>query len=134
MTVEMLDHLNMTVRNVEESADWYNRVFGFESVEAGQWSGRPWRILKSGEAMLCIYEAPGRDHPSVDVHDHHAIKHFAFRIKDRDAWARTVEEQGLRLYYGGVIDYPHSQSWYVHDPNGYEIEVAAWDDGRAVFD
>jgi catechol-2,3-dioxygenase len=134
MTVEMLDHLNMTVRSVDESTEWYGRVFGFESVEEGDWGGRPWRILKSGEAMLCIYETPDRDHPSIEVHDHHAIKHFAFRIKDRERWAQTIEREGLRLYYGGAIDYPHSRSWYVHDPNGYEIEVAAWDAGRAAFD
>lgn len=134
MNVEMLDHLNMTVRSVDESTNWYRRVFGFESVEEGSDGGRPWRILKSGEALLCIYEMPQRNHPSIDVHEHHAIKHFAFRIKDRGLWERTVEKEGLRLYYGGAIDYPHSQSWYVHDPNGYEIEVAAWDEGRARFD
>lgn len=133
MNVEMLDHLNMTVRDVEESATWYGRVFGFETVEQGDWHGQPWRILKSGEALLCIYQVPGRGAPALAAHDRHAIKHFGFRVQDRERWAKTVELEGLELHYGGVIDYPHSQSWYVRDPNGYEIEVAAWDDGRVVF-
>ena len=83
-----------------------------------------------------IQDRNGRDVPEMRIGhvNHHAIKHFAFRIKDRGLWERTVEKEGLRLYYGGAIDYPHSQSWYVHDPNGYEIEVAAWDEGRARFD
>jgi catechol 2,3-dioxygenase-like lactoylglutathione lyase family enzyme len=30
-----LDHLNLTVRNLEESIAWYGRVFGFKKVEGG---------------------------------------------------------------------------------------------------
>ena len=29
---------------------------------------------------------------------------------------------------------PHSRSWYVTDPTGYEIEVAHWNGDRIVFD
>ena len=60
MTVTHLDHLNLTVRDFEETAAWYGRVFGFEVVEKEtDAQGRPWGVLRAGDALLCIYENRG---------------------------------------------------------------------------
>ena len=32
------------------------------------------------------------------------------------------------------IVYPHSRSWYVYDPTGYEIEVVSWKGDRVAFE
>ncbi|MFI5403950.1 MAG: VOC family protein, partial [Planctomycetota bacterium] len=57
MTVTRLDHLNLTVRDFDETASWYGRVFGFEVVEKEtDAQGRPWGVLRAGDALLCIYE------------------------------------------------------------------------------
>ena len=60
MKVEHLDHLNLSVRDFEESVAWYGRVFGFELVEEDVQEGVRWGVIRSGEAMLCIYEHPER--------------------------------------------------------------------------
>lgn len=133
MRAHMLDHLNMTVRDVDESADWYARVLGFEPVEGGVQGGRRWKILQSGEALLCIYEHPERRDPDIDTHVHHGVSHFGLRITDREAWEQTVTRENVEISYGGPVEWPRSISWYVTDPNGYEIEVALWNDGRASF-
>jgi catechol 2,3-dioxygenase-like lactoylglutathione lyase family enzyme len=133
-TVKHLDHLNLTVRDFDETADWYRRVFGFEVVQdETDASGLRWGVLKSGDAMLCIYQHPELEAPREDGPTHR-VKHFGLRITDRAAWERTVEREGLELHYGGVVDWPHSTAWYVGDPTGYEIEVALWDDDTVAFD
>jgi catechol-2,3-dioxygenase len=79
--------------------------------------------------MLCVYESPDRTLPSLyQVRDtaQHTVFHWGFRITDKAAWLEVVREQELTLDYGGVVDYPHSQSWYVVDPTGYGIEVVFW--------
>jgi len=135
MKVKHLDHLNMTVKNLDETKDWYKRVFGFDVVETGLRSGMKWGILKSGDAMLCIYEYPELVKPSkaASKNTPHTINHFGLRITDRDKWNQTVEKEQLEVLYGGEVRYPMSTSWYVLDPTGYEIEVALWDDDVVSF-
>ena len=129
MGIKQLDHLNLTVNNVDETLDWYSKVFGFELVEQGVRNGARWAILRGGEAMLCIYESPERIEPNLfQVRDtaQHSVFHWGFRITDREAWIETVRKHNLTLEYGGEVDYPFSQSWYVTDPTGYGIEVVYW--------
>ncbi|MBX9670602.1 MAG: VOC family protein [Candidatus Obscuribacterales bacterium] len=134
MNVKHLDHLNMSVRNLDETEDWYKRVFGFEIVESGLRSGMKWAIMKSGEALLCIYEYPNLAKPDkVSDHSPHTINHFGLRITDRSKWQETINRERVRVLYGGEVRYPSSTSWYVIDPTGYEIEVALWDQDQVSF-
>ena len=133
MAVKHLDHLNMSVADLALSADWYGRVFGFRRVEGGRYEGRPWAILQSGEALLCLYEHADRKEPDPEVHGHHGLSHFALRIDDADAWEATVKRERVQVEYGGAVRWPHSRAWYVTDPTGYEIEVACWDGDRVRF-
>lgn len=130
-----LDHLNLTVRNFEEAAEWYEKVFGFKAAERGLYEGRPWGVLRSGDSMLCIYESPGRASPDDDGTERfHKIYHFGLRIHDRNEWERILREQELCTYYGSPMRYPHSISWYVTDPTGHMIEVALWDNEEVQFE
>jgi catechol 2,3-dioxygenase-like lactoylglutathione lyase family enzyme len=137
MTVKHLDHLNLTVSDLEASVAWYRRALGFVPVESGLYEGQPWAIVRSGEAMLALYQRPGRHHPGDDERGRLAqlgLNHFGLRITDRPTWEKTIEEQGIEVAYGGPVQWPHSTSWYVEDPDGYEIEVALWDRDRVAFD
>ncbi len=132
MNVKQLDHLNMYVKSVESTIDWYQRVFGFEVVEGGIRDDIPWAIIKGGDAMLCIYERPDLAYPRKGSVA--AVNHFGLRITNRDAWEKTIKKEDVDVEYGGAVRYPHSWSWYVKDPTGYEIEVALWDNDQVLFD
>lgn len=135
-TVRHLDHLNLSVRSLRETAEWYDRVFGFQVVEEGIRDGRPWGVLRAGDAFLCVYEHPELDYVEPDEQrrrGQHALSHFALRITDGAAFEATVERERLATYWGSPVRYPHSTSWYVRDPTGYEIEVALWDGDQARF-
>lgn len=131
MKISQLDHLNMYVRSVNETIDWYRKVFGFEEVEGGDRDGTRWSIIKGGEALLCIYERPDLDYPTKGTVG--AINHFGLRITNREEWERTIDREQIEVEYGGAIRYPNSWSWYVKDPTGYEIEVALWDGDLISF-
>jgi catechol 2,3-dioxygenase-like lactoylglutathione lyase family enzyme len=133
MSVKHLDHLNMSVANLAASTDWYGRVFGFQKVEGGVIEGRPWAILRSSDALLCLYEHKQRKVPDPEQHGHHGLSHFGLRIDDRAAWEATVNREKVEVAYGGAHPWPHSTAWYVTDPTGYEIEVALWDGDRVQF-
>lgn len=136
MQVQQIDHLNLSVASFEESAGWYGRVFGFEIVERGIYEGQPWGTLRSGDAMLCIYQHPElaiRTDDSVEASTHQRIAHWGLRVTEREAWEAIVEREQLTVKFGGAYRWPHSTSWYVVDPNGYTIEVALWDDNQIRF-
>ena len=132
--IKSLDHINLTVKNLKESIEWYKNTFDFELKEEGIYNGAPWGIIKSGEAMLCIYE-----HPEFEAlheprkHGTHGINHYSIRIQDKEAWLERIQEQNLKINYGGVVNWPHSESWYVNDPTGYEIEVVKWNEEKIQF-
>ena len=119
MTIQHLDHLNMTVTDLAKSIAWYGRIFGFEVVEQGLRDDTPWAIIRSGEAMLCLYEHPQRHGPDRFLQDEgqrHVIYHYGFRITDREQWLEKVAAEGLELEFGGEMEWPHSSSWYISDP------------------
>ena len=134
MRVKHLDHLNISVRDFDETADWYARVFGFEVVEDQvDADGIRWGVIRSGDAMLCIYEYPDLESVRPRTRGIHGINHFALRITDREEWERVLEREQLELNWGGEVRWPHSTAWYVNDPTGYEIEVALWDGDAIAF-
>ena len=137
MSVTQLDHLNLSVRDFDETAEWYRRVFGFEVVEENtDADGVRWSVLKAGEAMLCIYHHPELEF--ADCHElrrrgFHSICHFGLRITDRAEWEATVAREKLPLRFGGAVEWPNSTAWYVADPTGWQIEVAFWNDDEIRF-
>lgn len=134
MSPAQLDHLNLTVADLDESIAWYHDVFGFARVEGGEMDdGTRWAIVRADDSMLCMYEHPELDRPGPSGGGHQ-VNHFGLRITDRPAWEAAVARLGIPVRYGGPVRWPHSTSWYVTDPTGWEIEVAHWDDDRVRFD
>lgn len=131
-----IDHVNITVADFDETVAWYGRVFGFELVEEGDQDGTRWGVIRRGDTMLCIYEYPDcrlDDRFAMREAGLHGINHFGFRV-ERAAWEETMVRENIEVCYGGPIEWPHSTSWYVADPTGWEIEVAAWHDDKVEFD
>ncbi len=137
MSVRQLDHLNMSVTDLDASIEWYARVFGFELKERAQnAAGVPFAVIQAGTALLCIYHHPEReslDGAALTERKLHGFNHFSLRIDDRAQWEQVIERESLDILYDGVIEWPHSLAWYVRDPSGYEIEVALWNDDEIAF-
>lgn len=134
MNVRNLDHINLTVKHLGETIEWYRRLFGFELVEGGTRAGINWAIIRSGDALLCMYERPDLAVPEESPDRHHRLNHFGLRITDREPFEQAVEKLNVSVEYGGAIRYPFSWSWYITDPTGHEIEVALWDNDEIKFE
>lgn len=126
-----LDHLNLSVTNLDESLNWYNRIFGFERVEGGLYEGEPWAIIRRGDSMLALYQDPTLKAPD-SVKGAHRLYHFGLKVSDRAAWEEILAREKPQITMDATRR-PHSVSWYVLDPTGYEIEVTAWDKDRVSF-
>jgi lactoylglutathione lyase len=120
-----IDHINMKVRNLEESLVFYNKVFNFKVKEEGfsQMSESKYSIIGiSNKAMLCLYEDPKFD----NIKSH--VGHIGFNINFKENMIKYLKDSNVKINYyheSGISEYPESKSIYIEDPNGYEIELSS---------
>ncbi|MES2526730.1 MAG: VOC family protein [Bdellovibrionota bacterium] len=126
-----LDHINLTVANINESITWYKNLFGMEFKEGDLNDPQePWAIIGKDDTMICMYENPKLTPFSKEgVPDMHKIFHFGVRISDKAKWEKIVKDNNIFVYYGGAYVYPRSLSWYIADPSGHKIEVSYTEQG-----
>jgi catechol 2,3-dioxygenase-like lactoylglutathione lyase family enzyme len=127
LPVARADHINMNVRNLEESVAFYQRLFGTDGeIKDGGEKPLRWRIIGiPGKFYFCLYEVGAT---SVEPHALH-INHIGFHAPDFDATVRRIKALGVPTEFDGEpIEWKNrngvSRSFYVKDPNGYLIEFA----------
>ena len=109
-----MDHANMFVKDLDESIDFYQNLFGFE-VKKEQ-PEQDSKIIGNDTIKLCLYENP----EMVFVK---GINHFGFHIENFDQIVEKCEKMDVPMPYG-VIERESSRSVYITDPKGYEVELS----------
>ena len=59
MELEGIDHVALSVRDVERAAQWYIDILGFERLHEGMWDGVPVFIGK-GTTSLALFPVNSR--------------------------------------------------------------------------
>ena len=114
-----IDHVNMKVKDLEESVQFYKNLFGFE-IKQEQNPNKievPSKIIGNDSIKLCIYEVP-------DMTPEGGIAHFGFHVQNFEEIIQKCKELGVEVLYGGEVDWEKSKSVYIVDPSGYEIELS----------
>lgn len=122
------DHINMYVKSIEDSIDFYHRVFGTdgEIKESGERRGIKWVIIGIPHKFyFCLYEQKDKEYDPDAMH----INHIGFYVSDFDETVRRIESLEIPIEYKGKPITWHtrngsSRSLYINDPNGYKIEFA----------
>ncbi len=113
-----IDHVNMKVKNLEKSVEFYKNLFGFEikQEENANKLDAPSKIIGNNSIKLCLYEVP-------DMSPEGGIAHFGFNIANFNEVIEKCKELGIEVLYGGIVDWEKSKSVYIVDPSGYELEL-----------
>jgi catechol-2,3-dioxygenase len=109
-----IDHINMLVKSLDETATFYNELFGFEILKPQPEENS--LIIGNESIKLCIYEDP-------DAAPDNGLQHFGFHISNYNEVMKKSLEMGLKLPYGEIV-WENSRSIYLTDPNGYDIELS----------
>ena len=131
-----IDHVNISVKNLRTTVDWYKKIFNFKTVEQGIRQGRKWEIIRNGDSMLCLNEWSNKKsfrESEEDLKGVNLINHFSLRINNESKWKKIMSREDLEYSYESPTYYPHSTSWYILDPNGIEIEVTLWKNDHICF-
>ena len=124
-TIEALDHVALSVRDVERSAQWYADVLGFKRQHEGMWNGTP---IFVGNAAAAIALFPVRDKAGSRSRDRAAVRtlHFAFRT-DRENFLRAQDKLKKLAIPFDFENHEISHSIYFRDPDGHQIEITTYE-------
>ena len=112
-----IDHLNLDVKNLDQTVEFYNKLFGFNVLKEQPEENS--KIIGNEHVKLCLYQKNEFDH-----FEKNGFNHFGLHIKNFEDVIKKCTEHDIEVYYGGTIEWERSSSIYIKDPNGYEIELA----------
>jgi catechol 2,3-dioxygenase-like lactoylglutathione lyase family enzyme len=124
--LERLDHVALTVADVNRSIEWYRDVLGLEHVHEEEWGRNP-AFLTSGSTGLALFAAESSDPPPPQGHPGGlAMWHVAFGA-DRRNFDAAREELDARDIRYSLSDHGIAHSIYFHDPDGHLIEITTYE-------
>lgn len=140
MTLERLDHIGLSVADLERSLAFYRDLLGMEVIRVlecaptsrlGEVAGIPRcqaRIahLKLGDSMLELFEYQdprGRPLPTDSRQADHGFIHAGFRSNDVRADAARLAKLGVRLISEPVEFRPGVWVVYFFGPDGEVCEI-----------
>ena len=125
INVNAIDHINLSVSDLDRSIHFYDQVFGLQIREDRRLDERPYAIVgRAGTGFLALHESSG---PAAV---RGRINHWGFVVDDFDGLGERLAALGVEVLYrrdggDGVIEYPRSRSVYIADPDGNEIELTS---------
>ena len=125
MQLEGIDHVALSVRDIERSANWYIDVLGFERRYEGMWNSVPTFIGKGNTAIALF---PVKSDPISTSRSREVIRmlHLAFRA-DRKNFIAAQEELKRRGIKFESQDHEISHSIYFHDPDDHQLEITTYE-------
>ena len=132
MKVEFgLDHVAVTVSDLDRSIAFYGRNFGFECQRILPLRGNGRVAVLRGTGLAIEMFAPERASPLPD--DRRTpeadlgtigVKHFALRVADILAASETLKRNGVELISEVAVGVRGVRRFFVKDPDGIAIEVS----------
>jgi catechol 2,3-dioxygenase-like lactoylglutathione lyase family enzyme len=125
-TVDRIDHVVMTVRDIGVTAGWYQRVLGMEREEYG---GRNRTALRFGAAKINLHEVGHSASPHAAQPEPGSLDLcFVIAVGPEDAMNHLRQcgvtiERGPVARIGALGDI---MSVYCRDPDGNLIELASY--------
>jgi catechol 2,3-dioxygenase-like lactoylglutathione lyase family enzyme len=121
MDLEGIDHVALSVRDVDKAAQWYIDVLGFKRIYDGVWGGVPVFIGK-GTTALALFPAKS-DQPA---HGDIRMLHLAMRASGKNfiAAQEELKQRGIKFEFQ---DHEISHSIYFRDPDGHHLEITTYE-------
>ena len=123
MSQGRIEHVNITVTDIERSAVLFERLLGWKPRWRGEaMNGGETIHVGEDDTYLALY-TDRRDHAGQSKG--HPLNHVGLLVDDLDAAERVVLEHGLQTFNHG--DYAPGRRFYFFDWDGIEFEVVSYD-------
>ena len=123
MKAQYLGHVVFYVKDLEQSLIFYRDVVGFQEV--GRIFGGKAAALSSGRTHHELLLIEVGDIPGPPSGRRRGLYHIGIKVgeslDDLRAAKQDLDRAGITI--GGMSDHTVSQSLYLHDPDGNEVEL-----------
>lgn len=125
MTAPFIEHINLTVRDPERSAQLLTDLFGWHIRWQGP-SAMGGRTIHVGDDRfyIALYTHDGAETPDDIFRKGRPFNHVGILVDDLDAIERRVETAGLVPFSHG--DYEPGRRFYFLDFDGTEYEIVSY--------
>ena len=125
MVIEGFSHVQLVVRDVTASAEWYCAVLGLEQFVSGGTGSGPYVGLRHPTARFVVGMQTATPEQAERL-GATAIDHLSFSVADRE----TLERMRAELSAGGIevseiLEEVLSYNVQIVDPNGLVLELSA---------
>ncbi len=119
------NHVSISALNLEESARFYEEVFGLERLPTPTF-GNPVVWFRLGDGQLHLFQRGEAEAPQ--------FHHFGLEVDDFEAFYLRLTELGIRDSdsLGQIRELPSGEvQMYLRDPGGNLVEID-WPDARTL--
>ncbi len=120
--LDELDHVAITVRDIESSATWYQDVLGLKRLHEESWGDYP-VFVWAGASGLALFP---KDTTVEQRSKGQNMNHFAFRAnrENFEKARKELPERGIEFEFQ---DHKIAHSIYFRDPDGYKVEITTYE-------
>jgi len=122
MELQGIDHVAVSVRDIQRSAQWYIDVLGFERRYAEVWGDIPTFVCKGTTGIALFPPRSGSSPGTGEIR----MLHLAIRA-DRENFLTAQRELKKRGIDFEFQDHEISHSIYFRDPDGHELEITTYE-------
>jgi len=123
--LQQIDHVALSVTDLEKSVVWYQDVLGLERRYREAWGDYP-VMLCAGPTCVALFSS-ARDEPSGKPSNARPIiRHLAFRATYADLLEaeKCLKERGIPFEFQ---NHGIAHSIYFVDPDGHQLEITSYD-------
>ncbi|WP_340077286.1 VOC family protein [Leptobacterium sp. I13] len=121
ISINFLDHVAIRVKDLNVSADWYEKVLSLKKYQLPEWGEVPIFML-SGKSGIALFPA-NLDDTELDPNSKNVkIDHFAFNVTEKNFEKAKKRYAELQLDFN-IQDHHYFHSIYTKDPDGHTVEL-----------
>jgi len=121
IAIEFLDHVAIRVKDLNVSAEWYQKVLGLKKYQLPEWGEFPIFLL-SGKSGIALFPAILTDTQLESNSRNLKIDHFAFNVTNKNFEKAKKKYTELDLEFN-IKDHYYFHSIYTKDPDGHTVEL-----------
>jgi catechol 2,3-dioxygenase-like lactoylglutathione lyase family enzyme len=121
-----LEHVNMTVSDLDRSIDFYSRLLGL-SVRWRRDAGDDLPAaahVGDERCYLAMFQAAGDTAPAKQDYEGVGLNHFGFVVDDLDGVRARLIDLGITPHF--EPEYDPGRRLYFLDPDGIEVEIVEY--------
>ncbi len=125
-TLQQIDHVALSVTDLEKSIAWYQDVLGLERRYREAWGDRP-AMLCAGSTCVALFPLRSAESSTwISGSAQPMMAHLAFRATYADLLEaeKNLQERGISFEFQ---NHGIAHSIYFADPDGHKLEITTYD-------